>query len=399
MNPPEQSVRRRHVFFISGYDPKGDRYYHALYQAEALKQSDVNHMTIEVGPRLRSSDDSSTWSIGSNSPDQNYCETTYEFYRWDDIVRQDWTRSIWRFMQDLFFIYAGVLRNGLVSKIGNLSWKALVVLFYPLGFLISSLALSIGLALWTASTLNSAAIPEWMAATLGVLVLAFCIWLSIKLEKKLNTTWLVRIFSFVGKLGYGQVDALERRVDALASKIEQKIRSSENEAVDEILIVGFSVGSILAVSAMARALQAVQVGQHEAALKDTTIALLTLGHCFPMLALLPPAKNFRAELARVAQSAVLTWIDFSSPTDWGSFAMRDPLSTCEVFVPADKKYGPIMKSPRFHTAFTPATYANYKGNKRRIHMQYLMASELLSDYDYFAITAGSLNLKHRYTHQ
>lgn len=399
MSPKKHSVRRRHVFFISGYDPKGARYYHALYQAEALKQSAVNDMTIQVGPRLRIADGSSTWSVKSNSPDQNYCETTYEFYRWDDIVRQDWSRSVWRLMLDLLFIYASVLRNGLVSKIWPSSWKALIVLFYPLTFLSSSLVISIGLGLWTARTLNSVAISELMAATVGVLVLALCIWLSIRLEKKLNASWLVRIFSFAGKLGYGQLDVLERRVDALASKIGQKVRSSEDEAVDEILIVGFSVGSILAVSAMARALQAMQVGEYEAEVKGPTISLMTLGHCIPMLALLPPAKKFRIELAMVAQSNALIWIDFSSPTDWGSFATRDPLTTCQILVPAEKKYGPIMRSPRFHTAFTPATYANYKNNKRRIHLQYLMASELLADYDYFAITAGSLSLKHRYTHQ
>ena len=58
-----------------------------------------------------------------------------------------------------------------------------------------------------------------------------------------------------------------------------------------------------------------------------------------------------------------------------------------------------MCSPRFHTQFAAATYNKLKRNKRRIHMQYLMAGELPSDYDYFAITAGAVTLDQRYPRQ
>jgi hypothetical protein len=54
-----------------------------------------------------------------------------------------------------------------------------------------------------------------------------------------------------------------------------------------------------------------------------------------------------------------------------------------------------MASPRFHTLFDPATYAVLKKNKRRMHMQYLMAAQLPGGYDYFSLTAGSLDLRQR----
>jgi hypothetical protein len=126
---------------------------------------------------------------------------------------------------------------------------------------------------------------------------------------------------------------------------------------------------------------------------------MTLGHCIPMLGLLPQATTFSRELSALAQSESLTWVDFSSPTDWGSFALVNPVEACKLVLPSNVKRGPVMRSPRFHTMFKPALYANLNRNKRRMHLQYLMAGELPSDYDYFAITAGACTLAERYTHR
>jgi hypothetical protein len=45
--------------------------------------------------------------------------------------------------------------------------------------------------------------------------------------------------------------------------------------------------------------------------------------------------------------------------------------------------------------FDPAVYAQMVRNKRRMHMQYLMAGERPVLYDYFALTAGPLTLAQR----
>ena len=65
VHPVARTVRRRHVFYLSGFDPKGASYYHALYRAEAAQQAEVNGHTIEVSPRHRSIDrpHSNEWLI------------------------------------------------------------------------------------------------------------------------------------------------------------------------------------------------------------------------------------------------------------------------------------------------------------------------------------------------
>jgi hypothetical protein len=385
---------KRHVYFLSGFDPKGAAYYHALYQSQAQQQTAVKRMQTKVGTRQRDAQGNSFWTINTVSPDGSACETTYEFSRWDDLVRQNWPRSTWRLLMDMLFAYRFMWASGEIATVWHLSRKTLVGLAYPLvvlgGGLVTGLlaaaALFAGLSRWGA--------PAWLAGAAGMAALALMLWGTLKLEDKLNTTWLVRIFSFSGKQACGRLPALEARLNDIAANISKKIKIND---VDEILVVGFSVGSILGVSVVARALAgAVAPDASHPEGGRPSISFMTLGHCIPMHGLAPQAQAFRDELGVLAQSTALHWIDFSSPTDWGSFALIDPVTACRVAVPAGSKVNPIMRSPRFHTMFDPATYTRIKRNKRRMHMQYLMAGELPADYDYFAITAGMLTLKARF---
>ena len=387
-----QPVRRRHVFFISGFDPKGASYYHALHTAEADKQDAVTGTQSTVGQRVRDAQGNSWWTISSvpADPIKAPCETTYEFCRWDDIVRKHWPRSAWRLLADLVFAYSLIIRSGGIVTTWHLSRKTLVGLAYPLVVIGGCLGLATLLSAWAGLALAQSGTPWLVATAAGLGLMALGLWATHKLEAKLNSTWLVRIFSFTGRHACGQLPELDARLDALAEKIADKLRSPVAGNVDEVLVVGFSVGSILSVSSVARALTGVDLPARPA------LSLMTLGHCIPMLGLLPQAASFRDELKVLAAESTLRWIDFSSLTDWGSFAMVDPVHACRITLPDGQKYNPTMRSPRFHTQFAAATYDKLRRNKRRIHMQYLMAGELPSDYDYFAITAGGLTLDERY---
>ena len=386
---------KRHVYFLSGFDPKGAAYYHALYQAQALEQAAVNAMQIQVGARQRDASGNSLWKINAVSPDGRACETTYQFSRWDDLVRQNWPRSAWPMLMDMLFSYRLMWASGEIATVWRLSRKTLVGLAYPLVVLGGGLVLGLLAAFGMAAGLSKWGASAGLTGAAGLSMLALVLWGTLRLEDRLNTTWLVRIFSFSGKQGCGQLPALEKRLNEVAAEIARKMRAND---VDEILVVGFSVGSILGVSAVARALADADAANTQTAqVYRPAISLLTLGHCIPMLGLLPHAQAFRDELGVLAQSRVVHWIDFSSPTDWGSFALVDPVTACRLDVPAASKVNPAMRSPRFHALFTPASYSRIKRNKRRMHMQYLMAGELPSEYDYFAITSGTLTMEQRYT--
>ena len=388
------AVRRRHVFFLNGFDPKGASYYHRLYREEAARQSAVTDTVYEVGPRSRGDNGNSSWQVTCRSgPD--VAETTFEFVQWDDIVRAHWPRNGWQVLVGSLRGYQAALASlESLKKVWRVSPRTLVALAYPAVFWLLALAagLACGAALaWMARTAVGPGLPAtvpWVAAALGALGMW---WGALAWERRLNTTWLLRIYQFAGDWRRGRTPSLPPRLDALANEVARRLSDPQ---VDEVLLVGFSVGSLLAVSAAARVQQRAAAGGTPSL---DRLSMVTLGHCIPLLGLMAGADGFRGELARLGQDPQLRWVDFSSPTDWGSFALVDPLAICLGPAGPGRPHSPRMLSPRFHTMFEPAHYAQIIRNKRRMHLQYLMAGERPALYDYFAITAGPASLPHRIT--
>src|SRR5262245_41523968 len=104
-------IKRRHAFFISGYDPRGGRFYYKLYKDEALKKSRLNGLDIRVGPRERGSPVETRWKV-SAADEAGTVETTYHFLIWDDLVRARWARSILGVYGDIFRAFWPLLFNG-----------------------------------------------------------------------------------------------------------------------------------------------------------------------------------------------------------------------------------------------------------------------------------------------
>lgn len=382
------SVNRRHVFFLSGFDPKGASYYHGLYRKEAALQGAVTGARYEVGARQRCANGNTVWQVRSEAEGQT-TETTFEYVRWDDIVRAHWPRSGWQVLLGSLRGYRAALASpAALRKVWHASRKTLVALAYPAAYWLGALALGAGLGLALARLILLApALPAWLPGLAGAAAAMGLWWGALAWERQLNTSWLLRIYQFAGDWRAGRTPSAVRRIDQLAADIERQLA---DPALDEVLLVGFSVGSLLAVSTAARVQEAAKKG-----LSLERFSLVTLGHCIPLLGLMKGADAFRAELARLGRAPHLRWVDFSSLTDWGSFALVDPLALCLGPAGAERPYAPRMASPRFHVMFEPETYASIVRDKRRMHLQYLMAGQRPALYDYFAITAGPISLPER----
>ena len=379
-------VRRRHVFFFAGFDPKGASYYHRLYREESARQAELAGYVIKTGARSKLPDGDDAWTVRMEQGGV-VCESLIEHVRWDDLVRAHWPRSAWPLLRDMTKSYGYALRCGVIPAVWRIAPKTLVAWAYPLVFFALTALLGVGVATLLGALLLHLGFAAWTLAFLVPAVGAASLWCAMRVEERLNTTWLARIFRFASLQAQGRVDGLEQRIDAVAARITERLRDPD---IDEVMVVGFSVGSILAVSAAARALEAVPQSR-------ARLSLLTLGHCVPMLGLLPQARRFREELAQLAAAPGLVWIDFSSTTDWGSFALVDPIMAClgGAFSKEAKQGRPSAQgartrwgSPRFHTLFEAQEYLSIRRDKRRMHMQYLMAGHKLGEYDYFALTAG-----------
>ena len=387
-------VRRRHVFFITGFDPKPAAHYHALYTREARRQSKINGMDISVGPRLRNVDGNSLWSVHAQDA-LGSCETVYEYVRWDDIVRACWPRGGVAVSADALRGAWAVLGSGELAHVWRLAPRTLAALMYAFGFLLGGLALAAALGLmaffWGASF---AGLGYGPAAFLGLAVLGIGVWGFVRLEARLHSTWMARILAFSDRWAHDRVQGLQPRLDQAAAAVARALKNDDN---DEVLLVGISVGSMLAVSVAARALHlADDVQRAQGGKAGRVLSLLTLGHCIPLLGLMRRASGFRADLAALAVHARLRWRDFSSPTDWVSFGLADPVAACGLDVGQRPPGQPQQASPRFHTLFEPDNYPALVKDKIRLHRQYIMSSDRPGPYDYFAITAGSMSLVQRF---
>ncbi len=375
-----RTVRKRAVFFISGFDPKGAAYYHRLYRTEAPRQGLANGWRYAVGPRVKLGEGAQGWSVVATAPQMDgqpeasvSADVTYLV--WDDIVRSQWPKGVWGVLTGSIKAYWSAISSGIaLVKVWSKTRRTLLALAYPaLFWLLTSLLAALG-GWWLAQGVGGVFGLAWAGA---VGVLAF------RLEQRLHTSWLLRIYRFADRWARGQLPDLDRRLDDMARRVADRLLlgDASDTPDDEVLVVGYSVGSLLAADVVARVARRC----HGAEAAMARLSVLTLAQCMPLLGLMPAAHAYRGVLA-AARSAGTPWVDFSAPTDWGSFALTDPFGIClgGDGVPRQHAY----LSPRFHTLFDAAAYESLKNDKRRLHLQYLRSAPIGGGYDYFLMTAG-----------
>ena len=376
---PIPRVKTRRVHYFSGFDPRGAAFYHRLYREEARKQSVHNNAQIVVGPRQRRNDLASAWEVTSELNGEQTC-TDYQFMHWDDLARANWQRSPWLLWAGglgpwmKLFVCGYWMRVRSVSKPASLSGAFPAALF--LVFVL--LAVLVGIGIGFLASLSGLGI--WFSLALGGVANVLVLRGGFAASEKLGGHWILRTILFVRSWAMGHQRPLDRRFDAFARHV---IEEQRRIPVDEVLLIGHSIGSIVAVDVAAR-LSAKSASEHD------RVKLLTLGHCIPMLSFLPEAKEFRESLKVLAARESIPWTDVTIPPDPLCFYGLDPV---EVFGEISLgQRGPRMAVARVFRMFKQETYSKMRWNKLRLHFQYLMASELPADYDYFLTTAGPLPL-------
>jgi hypothetical protein len=384
-------VRRRCVFYVSGFDPKGARHYHGLYREQSARQAEAGGLSIKVGPRRNLPDGNSAWALRTEE-EGLAVETHYEFMRWDDVVRAHWPKHQWQLWRDVLTTTVFNLRHGALQAMHELSWPPALALFMPFLLLIGVLAGAPLLALlagWVGwEMLDNVFAGLAAGAAAGALVL----WLGLALESRYSMYWMMRSYAFTARQATGRTPDLEARLDALAARLAQRLRE---RADDEVLVVGHSSGAIMAAAIVARALRQCPA---RTAGEAPVLSLLTLGQWIPLLGLLPQAEAFRTELTELATTPALDWIDFSAPPDGCCFALTDPVAGSGVAPPGRLPDRPKLLSPRFAEMFDAPGYQALRHDKFKMHFQYLMAAPRPVEYDFFRITAGARTLAGRFAH-
>jgi hypothetical protein len=179
---------------------------------------------------------------------------------------------------------------------------------------------------------------------------------------------------------HGRRPDVDARLDRFAQAL---VAQSRDSTLDEIVIVGHSLGAMLAIDILVRALAL----DPDFGRRGVKICLLTVGATIPKFALHPRAQDIRDRIARVVAEPSIAWTEYQSRDDTISFYKFDPVALRRI--PGDRLDGkPVIRRVQIHDMVTAETFARCRRNILRLHYRSVMANDRRAPYDYYLLTCG-----------
>jgi len=366
-------VKKRAIFYLSGYDPKGARYYYNLYKSEASKEK-----SIFVSPKQRSDKHIQSWTI-KNTTEEKITDTEYHFLEWDDIVRKNWKKSSYQLLKDWFFYIKVYLLGGLFLKYFIKSHRQMEGIFFPLNYFIVSAGI---MYIWS---LGFFILLESYA--LFILLFFFLSWGFFLWATHVGLFWLLRIFVFSAKYTLEDMPNLEKRIDYFAKSLADNLYDAKKNNIDEILIISHSVGSILSIPILSRTLKQVKIDKKI----FPTLSVISLGHCIPLVTVIPHSLAYQKEMQYLANQENITWVDYTSVIDTATFPQLNFFEDVNINIKAKENFH--FLSPKFHTLYPNKAYKKLKKDKYKAHFLYMMSHPRPRGYNFFRLTSGHQTLK------
>ena len=376
-----ETVRRRRVFYIPGYDPIPPRRYRELYRKEGAKQAEISGYDLalspKAGPRFG-------WSVDGQFAGATI-RSDFDVLVWSDIVQSSMDTGIVQTYGILLRTAWIYISTGALGGLMKLRRGPVLAALYPVAILLVQLAIAIALGVGVFSILTTLSAQFWVQIGAAVAALGFGFavlrWFKQK-DGKFFAYYLMHDYGYSARWRGAEPPELRERL----AEFQADIAKALQEDWDEVLIVGHSSGAHLGVNVLADLMRAEQVPVH-----GPQLAFLTLGQVVPMVSYLPEAKVLRRDLAYLSTREELFWLDVTAPGDPCSFALCDPVKVSGV-APPDQKW-PLVISAAFTQSLSPELWSTLKRRFFRLHFQYLCAFDRPLAYDYFKITAGPQSLQ------
>ncbi|MFK8253466.1 lipase family protein [Ancylobacter terrae] len=379
---------RRYVLLLPGHDPTDMAYHHGRFVNQAGRFAELWGARTQVSALGEGGEaHAAQWSAATAGPNWR-TETRYEILRWDDIVRHldarpDRVRLARGFSALWDFLKAGAAWRYLRT---NLRYG--LFFFYPFACVALFLAAA-GVAGWAGFRLAAPLLTALPAALLGVAIAVAAFFVLFRwpgrrwhLHQALDDWDLARDYL------YGRAGAVEARIEALAERLVRRMREAREEGVDEVVLVGHSLGATFAVALLCRALAI------DPALAQGPVRLrfLTCGATLPKLAFHPAGSRVREETARVAAMPGLLWAEFQARHDAINFYKVHPVRLTMIAKGQDgwgpDRGSPVIRIVSFKQMLTPRKFRRIRWRMMRIHYQFLLANERRANYDYFMFVLG-----------
>ncbi len=368
-------VTRRRVHYFGGFDPRGPAYYHRLMKEEAARPQ-PGGFTFETGPRRKQSKSVHAWTVRCHPPGgAPVVETVHEFMAWDDIIRAHWPRGPWALWLAFWQTYVGIVRDIDLRRVKRVHATAAITGRMPAQYLLCTLLAGL-LAAGVLAVLIPGALGLAVGAVVGVAIVAGA-WMY---GRHKGLFWLLRIFAYNVRMGRGPIEGMPQRCQEWVDHI---IERQQLDPVDEVLLVGHSVGTLVMIDPVDAL---VQDPRWQALQAGRKTCMLTLGQCIPFVALPPQAQAFRQALARLCDNPALAWLDVSALIDPLCFYMSHPLALTGM--EAGRKDRPVRRNAKFFQMYSAARWAQIRRDKLRTHFLYLMTPERPGNFNLYPLLYG-----------
>jgi pimeloyl-ACP methyl ester carboxylesterase len=175
---------------------------------------------------------------------------------------------------------------------------------------------------------------------------------------------------------------IEQRLDRLAAEL---VAAASNSAADEILVIGHSLGAVLAADLLDRALKLdPALGRNK-----TPVIFLSVGSSILKIGLHPKAIRFRTTVERVAKSRAIFWGDYQALVDPLNFYKSRPMA--EMGLSTENE--PTVRIVRLSRMLDDDIYRRIRLNFFRLHCQFVSGNDRRASYDYFMLTCGPIPAK------
>ncbi|TMJ92417.1 MAG: hypothetical protein E6G76_00530 [Alphaproteobacteria bacterium] len=371
-------VRRRHVYHVAGYDPMDAG---ALYR-RFVRQLDVFRRTWSIDASVSALEQAGDkcrawWTVRSRGPNWQV-EAVHEALLWDDIVRADFKRPLAVRLLKAAFAYCDLIVTGTMFRYIHANQRYAIFFLFPIfsvvlfavaGWIVARLAIGfLGLDGVAAAALG---VPVGLAVFLLLLRWPGRRW---RVEQLLDD-WICA-HAYI----HGERPDIDARLELFAEALLARTRDT---ALDEIVIVGHSLGAMLVLDIIVRAL----ARDADFGRRGPAVCVLTIGATIPKFALHPRANPIRRRIAEVAAEPSIAWTEYQSRADTISFYKFDPVSLRRI---ADDRLDskPVIRRVQIHDMLLPETFARCRTHVLRLHYRSVMANDRRAPYDYFLMVCG-----------
>jgi len=371
---PRTTVSKRLVFHVGGYDPITP---HAGAQRRFVREiarfQPIWSVKTSIGG-LHDDADRMNWSMTTTGSNWRV-ETNYHLVRWDDVIESFSRRTIYRRIPLGFIAFLDFVASGALLGYLRTNWYYAGFFLYPFVMFGALILVAISIGLLVLKALGSILLGIAVIAVLLAALLAGP-WRWLHLDTLFDDWSFSREYIRKGNW------ILEQRLDRLAAEIVAAARGSD---ADELLIIGHSLGAVLAVDLLDRALTldpALGTGK-------IPVTFLTIGSSVLKIGMHRAATRFRAAAARVAISPGIFWGDYQARVDIMNFYNTNPMA--EMALPTE--HGPVVRLVEFGRMLDHAMYRRIRLKFYRLHCQFISGNDKRAPYDYFMLICGPVSAK------